>query len=155
MTKSICTRRLISSNLVRNRSFLEGISQKRYELFFFLQKDTYLIMLMCIRRLIVEYLVNFFSFFLSFPSLVVVWLNWQETVENFSSLFFFFFSSFSFFILIGLRKLARDSLKFLGTFFVFLFVLSFLPYLLFTTRRIVPKSDKKYKASLVWLSQMK
>ncbi len=88
--------------------------------------------------------------------------------------------SFSFFnILIGLlRKLARDRWKFLVTFvfvFVFLhwsleetgkrrskisrhfflvFYFSFFLYFIFITRRIVPKSDKKYKASSVWLSKM-
>ncbi len=77
--------------------------------------------------------VFFFSFFFFFPLNTSFAGNWQETVWNFSSLFCFCFYTFYFFCLfiIGLlRKLARDSLKFLVTilFFFFFCLLLLLSY---------------------------
>ncbi len=79
----------------------------------------------------------------------------DERAVNFSSLFSF--SSFSFSSLLFFEETGKRQSKISRHFFVFVFfvfLLFLLTYLIFTTRRIVPKSDKKYKASSVWLSQM-
>ncbi len=77
-----------------------------------------------------KFLVTFFFVFFCFSSLVFRG-NWQETVENFSSLFCFCFSFFYFyyFLINLMRKQARHSRKFLVTFlFLFFFLLLFLYY---------------------------
>ncbi len=152
--ESICIWHCVSNGLVRRRSFLEDISQKGYKMFFVIIRHLFSLCYSSystffvfnqiseatlIYELFIIFGCSVLNHILFFTMRMIVPKKWQEILNkiglifarevavDFSSLFFCFsLSSFSFFILIGLlRKLARDSRKFLVTFFLLLFFFFF------------------------------